>query len=574
MEQVEKIRHSLAHLLAAAVMEFWPKTKLAIGPTIENGFYYDIDFSKVEASRRPTSGDFKRIESRMKELIKENQKFIGKKVSKAAAKKLFKNSPYKLEIIKELPGKTVGIYQNGNFLDLCKGGHVESTKEINPNAFKLTKIAGAYWRGDEKNKMLTRIYGVAFETEKELKDYLKTQEEAEKRDHKILGPQLELFMFHPTAPGMPYWLPKGVIVLNELISFWREEHKNDYREIISPILNKKELYIISGHYKHYWEEMFVVKTPGKEEYGVKAMNCPNAMIVFGSKLRSYRDLPLRFSDTDPLHRYERSGVLNALLRTRQFRQDDAHCFITEEQIESEYENIFKIVKKFYSIFDIKYEYRLGTRPDGFLGDKKTWDAAENTLRKILKESKITYKENPKDGAFYGPKVDIVVKDSIGRPWQMGTIQLDFQQPHQFKLEYTDINGQKKTPVVIHRVIYGSLERFIGFLIEHYVGAFPVWLSPVQVAIIPISDKHISYAKGVKDKLIEARIRPELIDKNETLGKKIRGAEIQKIPYLLIVGDKEIQAQLVSVRQRGKGDLGQMKLEEFVEKIREEISKKR
>lgn len=568
MENLEKIRHSLAHLLASAVLEFYPKAKLAIGPAIENGFYYDIELPK-----NFSADDLPKIEARMRELIAEKQKFAGKKVSKVAARKLFKHSPYKLEIIKELPGATVGTYQNGSFIDLCRGGHVKNTSEINPDGFKLTKIAGAYWRGNEKNKMLTRIYGVAFATKEELAHYLKQQEEAEKRDHKILGPQLELFMFHPTAPGLPYWLPKGVIILNELISFWRQEHKKDYQEIISPILNKKELYITSGHYDHYWGEMFIAKTPDKEEYGVKAMNCPNAMVVFGSKLRSYKDLPLRFSDTDPLHRYERSGVLNALLRTRNFRQDDAHCFITEEQIGEEYENIFKIVEKFYSIFDIKYEYRLGTRPKGFLGDKKTWDKAEETLENILKKSGKTYYTNEGDGAFYGPKVDIVVKDAIGRPWQMGTIQLDFQQPKRFKLEYTNADGKKKTPVVIHRVIYGSLERFIGFLIEHYAGAFPVWLAPVQVAVIPISEKHLDYAKKVEAQLADCQLRVDGYYNNETLGKKIRAAETQKIPYVLIVGDKEMQANAVGVRQRGKGDMGEMKIEEFIEKIKDEILRK-
>ena len=396
-------------------------------------------------------------------------------------------------------------------------------------------------------------------------------EEARKRDHKILGPQLELFMFHQTSPGMPYWLPNGVVIYNRLIEFWREEHqKRDYQEIVSPLLNKKELYITSGHYDHYWSDMFVANMDENEVYGVKAMNCPNAMIVFGSKGRSYRNLPLRLSDTDTLHRYERSGTLNGLLRVREFRQDDAHIFVTEEQIGSEYKQIFEIVERFYSIFGMHYTFRLGTRPESFLGDVETWDQAEKTLQEILESSGKEFNILPGDGAFYGPKVDIVMKDALGREWQMGTIQLDFHQPRRFNLEYTAADGSKKTPVAIHRVIYGSMERFIGILIEHYAGAFPVWLSPVQVAVLPITDKQNNWAEEVSNELKEAGVRVEINKDNETLGKKIRGAETQKIPYLLIVGDKEIEAKSVAVRQRGKGDLGQIKTNEFLKKIKEEI----
>ena len=453
---LEPIRHSLAHLLAAAVLDLWPDAKPTIGPAIEDGFYYDFEFGK------PVSNDdLPKIEKKMREILKSWDKFEEKKISKKEALEHYKTNPYKRELLEEIAAKKEDItfYTSGEFTDLCRGGHVSSAKEIKADAFKLTSVAGAYWRGDEKNKMLTRIYGAAFATKDELEAHLKMLEEAKKRDHKILGPKLELFMFHHTAPGMPYWLPKGVALLNELISFWRQEHQNDYHEIISPILNKKELYETSGHYDHYWPEMFIARGKGdKEEYGVKAMNCPNAMVVFGSKPRSVKDLPLRFSDTDPLHRYERSGVLNALFRTREFRQDDAHCFITEDQIEieKEYNNIFKIVEKFYKIFDLEYEYRLGTRPEEFLGDKKTWDKAEKTLEKILKQSGKNYDINEGDGAFYGPKIDIIMKDAIGRTWQMGTIQLDFQQPIRFHLEYTDTDGKKRTPVVIHPVAYRSL----------------------------------------------------------------------------------------------------------------------
>ncbi|MEK7080724.1 MAG: threonine--tRNA ligase, partial [Patescibacteria group bacterium] len=424
--------------------------------------------------------DLKKIEVKMQELILQNQNFIKKNITKLATKKIFKSQPYKLELIKELPGKTVSIYTNNDFTDLCKGPHIKNTNEINPNAFKLTKIAGAYWKGNEKNKMLTRIYGVAFQTEKELQDYIKMQEEAEKRDHRKLGQKLELYMFHETAPGMAYWLPKGLIIFNELVNFWRREHqKEGYQEIKSPLMNKKELYQISGHWDHYKENMFISKTEEGEIYGLKPMNCPNAMIVYESRPRSYKELPLRLSDSDTLHRFEKSGTLNGLLRAREFSQDDAHIFVREEQIEQEYNRILAIIKKFYSIFNIEYSFRLGTRPKDFMGDVKSWNKAEEALKNILEKSGKKYTIENGDGAFYGPKIDILMKDSLGREWQMGTIQLDFQIPKKFNLKYIDADGKTKTPVVIHRVIYGSLERFIGILIEHYAGAFPVWLSPVQ-----------------------------------------------------------------------------------------------
>lgn len=478
-------------------------------------------------------------------------------------------------MIEELPEKNISTYKSGEFIDLCAGPHLESSKEINPEAFKLTKIAGAYWRGSEKNPMLTRIYGVAFETKKELDNYFKTMEEAEKRDHRKLGEKLELFFLHETAPGMPYWLPKGVIVYNELINFWREEHKKrGYQEIISPLLNKQELYEISGHWEHYREEMFTVKTPENETYGIKAMNCPNAMIIFKLKPRSYKELPLRLSDIDPIHRYERSGTLFGLLRVRAFRQDDAHIFATEDQIKKEYENILDIVKRFYSIFDLEYSFRLGTRPEKFMGDIKTWDKAEKTLKFILKESGKKYTILEGDGTFYGPKIDILMKDSLGREWQMGTIQLDFQMPKRFDLKYTDAKGKQRTPIVIHRVIYGSLERFIGILIEHFAGALPLWLAPEQVWIIPIGSGHEKYAREINLQLTTNNLRTKVKDENETISKKIREGEIQKIPYLLVVGDKEMENKTVRVRERKKGDIGEIKIEKFLEKINSEIDKKK
>ncbi len=591
--KLDTIRHSTSHILAAAVLEKFPKAKLGIGPTIENGFYYDFDF--VEADKRGSfknrSGltriseeDLPQIEKRMRELIKKNLKFEKQIILSAEAKKIFKDQPYKLELIKELIKikSPITIYQSGEFTDLCKGPHIKSTAEINPDAFKLTKIAGAYWRGDEKNKMLTRIYGVAFSTKKELEDYLKMLEEAEKRDHRKLGEKLELFTFHETAPAMPYWLPDGVIVINELINFWRQEHKKrDYAEIISPLINKKELYVKSGHWEHYLEEMFISKTEDGETYALKAMNCPNAMIVYGLKPRSYRDLPLRLADTDILHRYERSGTTYGLLRVREFRQDDAHIFVSEDQIESEYENILDITKKFYSIFNLDYSFRLGTKPEKFMGDVKIWNKAEKILKKILEQSGKKYTVNHGDGAFYGPKIDILMKDSIGRDWQTGTIQLDFQMPKRFGLKYTGDKGKEKTPVVIHRVIYGSLERFIGILIEHFSGALPLWLSPVQVIILPIGEKQISYAGKIFEAFKKENIRVEMPEANETLGKRIRDAEIQKIPYILVVGDKEVLNGTVSVRRRGQpasakataGEEGEIKIEKLIEKIKKEIEDK-
>jgi threonyl-tRNA synthetase len=603
--ELERVRHSLAHLLAAAVLEKFPKAKLGVGPVIEDGFYYDFDLPRALVPE-----DLSKFESRIEEFIKQGHQFSGKKISAAEGRKIFRDQPFKLELIKDFvkEKRQLSIYktlrqdspqrgsgqagrahrpgspQRGSgqagqagtiFTDLCRGGHVKNTKEIDASAFKLDRIAGAYWKGDEKNPQLQRIYGLAFGTKKELDGYLKLRAEAEKRDHKKLGTELELFMFHQTAPGMPYWLPKGVILYNKLVEFWRKEHESrGYQEISSPILNKKELYITSGHYDHYWPEMFVADMGREEQYGVKSMNCPNAMIVFGSKPRSYRSFPLRFSDTDSLHRYERSGVLNGLLRVREFRQDDAHIFVSEDQIETEYREIFKIVELFYSIFDIKYEFRLGTRPKSFLGDIKTWNRAEKTLEAILKKSGKKYSVLKGDGAFYGPKVDILMKDAIGRQWQMGTIQLDFHQPRRFRLKYTDRDGSEKTPIAIHRVVYGSLERFIGILIEHCAGAFPTWLSPVQVQILAVSQKHQAYASKIHKTLVDADVRAELTEADETLGKRIREGETQKLPYLLIVGEKEQKTGAVAVRKRGRGDLGVQKLSSFIQSLKEEINRKK
>jgi threonyl-tRNA synthetase len=424
--------------------------------------------------------------------------------------------------------------------------------------------------------MLTRIYGLAFESSEKLSEHLTMLEEAAKRDHKKLGPQMELFMFHPTAPGEPYWLPKGMVIFNELLNFWRKEHsKRNYHEISAPLVNKKELWLTSGHWDHYKENMFIADMGENDVYGVKAMNCPNAMLVFGSKLRSYRDLPLRFSDTDILHRYELAGTLNGLLRVRSFRQDDSHNFITEEMIEDEYQRIFEITELFYGIFGLQYRFRLGTRPEGFLGDIETWNRAESKLKSILEKSGKQYFVEEGDGAFYGPKVDILMKDALGREWQTGTIQLDFQQPQRFGLEYVSEDGSRKTPVVIHRVIYGSMERFIGLLIEHYAGTFPLWLSPVQISILPISENQKEYAEKIAAELKNAveGLRVEIDSRPESIGKKIREATLQKIPYQIILGEKEQTAEKIAVRTRSGQDLGQIELAEFAAKIKTEIEQK-
>lgn len=570
-EHLDNLRHSTAHLLAAAVMQLWPDTKRTIGPSIENGFYFDFDFGDVKISE----DDFPKIEAKMREILPTWKMFERHELSAEDAKKEYPDNPYKHELIEEFTkdGEKVTFYKSGDYWDLCKGGHSPHPSS-DLKHFKLLSLAGAYWRGSEKNKMLTRIYGTVFPSKTELENYLNQIEEAKKRDHKKIGPQLELLMFHETSPGMPYWLPKGVTVYNELINFWRIEHqKRGYQEIMSPLLNKKELYQTSGHYEHYWDDMYHLETPDKEEYGLKAMNCPNAMIVFGARTRSYKDLPYRLSDTDTLHRNERSGTLNGLFRVREFRQDDAHIFVSEDQIKSEYQNIFEIVERFYSIFNIQYSFRLGTRPESYMGQVETWNKAETALKEILDQSGKEYFVLDGDGAFYGPKIDILMKDAIGRSWQMGTIQLDFQQPQRFDLKYTDSDGTEKMPIAIHRVIYGSMERFIGILIEHYAGAFPLWLAPVQVAILPIADRHTEYAQKVNEQLIQAGIRSELDTRQETLQSKIRSSTLQKVPFMGIIGDKEIEAGSISVRSRDGSDLGSMDISVFLQKVTNQIDKK-
>lgn len=595
LQKLYAMRHSLAHIMATAIQELYPAVKFGVGPVVENGFYYDVDLPETLSA-----DDLSRIEDKMREVVKANYTFEQTQMDLVEAIKYFAKckQDYKLDLLNDLKthGTTVAkdidrtqlgvgddakvdsvsIFTDGPFTDLCRGPHVASTGEV--GAFKLMRVSGAYWRGDEHNAQLQRIYGVGFETKDELKSYLNMLEEAQKRDHRILGLKLELFFFHETSPGMPYWLPNGVVVYDELINFWRSEHrKRGYLEIVSPLLNKKELYITSGHYGHYWDEMFTSKTAENEEYGMKPMNCPNAMIVFGSKSRSYRDLPLRFGDTDTLHRYERSGTLSGLLRVREFRQDDAHIFVTEDQVKEEYLRVFDIVERFYAIFGMEYSYRLGTRPEKFMGDIKTWDRAENELKAVLESSGRDYFVLEGDGAFYGPKIDILMKDCLGRPWQMGTIQLDFQQPRNFDLKYTDKDGKDKVPVAIHRVVYGSMERFIGILIEHLAGSFPLWLAPEQVRLAPINDSKeiLDYTEHLRVKLEDAGLRASVDATAESVGKKIRAAGLAKVPYTLIIGEKERESGMVSPRlRRGHGEYdGNIAIADFIVALQEEATKR-
>jgi threonyl-tRNA synthetase len=565
------LRHSCEHVLTQAMLNLYGNDlKFAMGPATDEGFYFDFDYPQKIAEE-----DFPKIEKEMKKIIKKNLPFKKEVISIKKARELFKDNPYKQEWLDEIEkkGEKATVYWTGDkFVDLCSGPHVRNTGEI--KAFKLLSVAGAYWRGDEKNKMLTRIYGTAFPNQKELKVYLRQLEEAKKRDHRKLGPRLGLFFFDQTAPGMPYWLPKGTIIYNELLKFWREEHqKRGYQETITPLLNKKDLYEASGHWQHYKKFMFISKTRDGQIYALKPMNCPNAMMIFKSQKRSYKELPLRLSDCDSLHRQEKSGELNGLLRVQKFAQDDAHIFITGEQIKSEYKSILDIAKRFYSIFNIDFKIRLGTRPKEFMGDKKTWDKAESDLENILKESKTDYSIGEGEGAFYGPKLDIMMTDCMGREWQTGTIQLDFQIPRRFKLTYVDQNNKEKTPVVIHRVIYGSLERFIGILIEHFAGAFPVWLAPVQVRVLPITEKQIAYGKKVTRELQEEKIRADIDDSNQTLSYRIRQAQMEKIPFVLVVGEREEREKTVAIRQRDGQNLGGKSLAWFLKKIKGIIENK-
>jgi threonyl-tRNA synthetase len=512
----------------------------------------------------------------MREIISARLPFKRDRWSREKALEYFraKNQPYKVEIIEALPDAEVGIYEQGQFLDLCRGPHVENTGQVGP--IKLMSVAGAYWRGDAERPMLQRIYGTAWESQQDLDAHLWRLEEAQKRDHRKIGKELELFHFDQTAPGMPYWLPRGLKILHTLIDFWRDEHeRHDYQEVSTPIINDSKIWHLSGHQSHYQDNMFMIDIDEHTKYGVKPMNCPNAMLIYNLKKRSYRELPLRLSDGSVLHRHEKSGVLHGLLRVQKFMQDDAHIFLREDQIEQEIASIFSIVDRFYAIFGLNYSLCLETRPDDYMGDLATWTYAEAMLKNVLDKhaGPGNYSIAEGDGAFYAPKIAINMQDTLGRVWGMGTIQLDFQTPRRFSCVYIDRDGQEKSPVVLHKAIYGSLERFIGILIEHFAGALPVWIAPVQAMIIPISDRHINYARHVREVLRDAGVRVEIDIRSERMNNKIRDAQLQKIPYMLVVGDKEAEASAVSLRLRSNENRGLMPLMQFVAQARQVIQSK-
>lgn len=575
---IEVKRHSLSHILAAAIKELWPSAKLAIGPAIENGFYYDIDFGDEKIS----DANLKEIEKKMAHLLKQNLKFERSEssVDEGIKQAESEGEIYKAELISDLKAKgekTVSYYTVGKFTDLCRGPHVENTNQIKPGSFKLDKLAGAYWRGDEKNKMLTRIYGLAFDTKEELDAYLKMMAEAEKRDHRKLGKEMDLFMIHEWAPGIPFFLPKGMIVLQELLKFAREySYGEGYREVRTPQLLNAELWKVSGHWNHYQEDMFILHQAEDEcDFGVKPMNCPAHMLVFKRDIHSYRDLPLRLAETTTLYRNEKSGTLHGLTRVRSLSQDDSHIFVRPDQILDEISTLLGKIKSIYQIFNLNIdEIHLSTRPEEFLGEKAVWDKAEDNLKTALDKAGLEYKINEGDGAFYGPKIDVKVKDAIGRQWQLATIQLDFQMPGRFELAYTDSDGSKKIPVVIHRALLGSLERFMGVIIEHYSGAFPVWLSPVQIKIVSVAETHIPACKKLAAEFRKAGIRVEIDDANETVGNKIRKAVNEKVPYMLVIGDKEANSPTLAVRDRGAMETRDIAKDDFIAEILDNIKNHR
>jgi len=561
--------HSTSHILAQAVKELFPQAKLAIGPAIKDGFYYDFDLD-----RSFTPEDMVVIEKKMEEIIDRNLPLKRIEVSREEANKLFKErkEDYKLELIKDLQDDIVTLYQQGDYIDLCRGPHIASTGKI--KVFKLLSIAGAYWRGNEKNKMLQRIYGISFDKKSELDNYLRLIEEAKKRDHRKLGKELELFSMHDEGVGFPFFHPKGMVLRNILEDYWKEEHcKSGYTEVKTPIILNKSLWMKSGHWDHYKENMYFTKID-EEDYAIKPMNCPGGILIYKCTLHSYRDLPLRMGELGLVHRHELSGVLHGLFRVRCFTQDDAHIFMAPEQIKDEIKGVIDLTDRIYKAFGFSYHVELSTKPENAMGSDEIWEMATNSLEEALIDKKINYVVNEGNGAFYGPKIDFHLKDCIGRSWQCGTIQLDFIMPEKFDLFFINKEGAKEKPVMLHRTILGSMERFIGILIENFAGAFPLWLAPVQVKLLPIADRHIKYGKDIIKKLTKYNIRVELDEVNDKIGAKIRKTEVEKIPYMLIFGDKELEEGLVSVRKRGKGDLGRIKIAKFVENVLKEIKDKK
>lgn len=563
------LRHTASHILAQAVKRLWPEAKLAIGPAIDKGFYYDIDMEHTL-----TPEDLGKIEKEMSRIVKENLPITKSVMPRQEAIEFFKakNEDYKVELIQDLPEDAViSCYAQGDFIDLCAGPHVASTGKV--KAFKLQSIAGAYWRGDEKNKMLQRIYGTAFEKKEELDAYLHLLEEAAKRDHRKLGKELGLFVIKEEGPGFPFFLPKGMALRNELENFWREvHHEFEYEEIRTPIILNKQLWETSGHWFHYRENMYTTIID-EEEYAIKPMNCPGGILVYQNEMHSYRDFPLRYAELGLVHRHELSGALHGLFRVRAFTQDDAHVFMLPSQMQSELMKVIELFDRIYSQFGLKYHVELSTKPDNAMGDDAIWEAATEALRNAIEAKGIPYVINPGDGAFYGPKLDYHIEDSLGRTWQCGTIQLDMNLPERFQIEYVGEDGQKHRPIMIHRACFGSMERFIGILTEHYAGAFPTWMAPVQVKILPISEKHVEYAKELAKQMHRDYVRVEVDDRSEKIGYKIRQAQMAKVPYMLVVGDKEVEEGTVNVRKHGGDELGSVPFEEFFNSIKTEIKER-
>ncbi len=569
-EGLHAIRHTCAHVMAQAIQHLFPDVKFAIGPAIANGFYYDLD-----SEHTFTPEDLQAIEKEMAKIVKQNIPLQRTEIPRSEALAMFaaKDEKYKVELINDLPEDAIiSTYTQGDFTDLCAGPHCPSTGRV--KAFKLQSIAGAYWRGNEKNKMLQRIYGTAFPSKEELDAYLHMLEEAAKRDHRKLGKELDIFAIMDEGPGFPFFLPNGMTIRNELINYWRQVHRRyGYEEIKTPMILSRKLWETSGHWDHYKENMYFTQID-EQDYAIKPMNCPGGMLVYKLHPHSYKELPIRAGELGLVHRHELSGALHGLFRVRCFTQDDAHIFMMPSQIRSEIKNVITLFDEVYATFGLKYHAELSTRPENSMGDDATWELATNGLREALEDCGLDYVVNEGDGAFYGPKIDFHLTDSIGRTWQCGTIQLDMQLPERFELTYTGEDGLKHRPVMIHRVVYGSIERFIGILIEHYAGAFPAWLAPCQVRILPITDKHVAYAKALADKMFDLGLRVHLDDRNEKLGYKIREAQVQKVPYTLVVGDKEVEEGTVNVRRRGAGDVGAMAQDAFIAMLQEEIKEKK
>lgn len=569
-EGLHAIRHTAAHVMAQAIQHLFPDVKFAIGPAIANGFYYDLD-----SEHTFTPEDLQAIEKEMAKIVKQNIPLQRAELPRSEALAMFaaKDEKYKVELINDLPEDAIiSTYTQGDFTDLCAGPHCPSTGRV--KAFKLQSIAGAYWRGNEKNKMLQRIYGTAFPSKEELDAYLHMLEEAAKRDHRKLGKELDLFAIMDEGPGFPFFLPNGMVIRNELINYWRQVHRRyGYEEIKTPMILSRKLWETSGHWDHYKENMYFTQID-EQDYAIKPMNCPGGMLVYKLHPHSYKELPIRAGELGLVHRHELSGALHGLFRVRCFTQDDAHIFMMPSQIRSEIKNVISLFDEVYATFGLKYHAELSTRPENSMGDDATWELATQGLRDALEDCGLDYVVNEGDGAFYGPKIDFHLTDSIGRTWQCGTIQLDMQLPERFELTYTGEDGLKHRPVMIHRVVYGSIERFIGILIENYAGAFPAWLAPCQVRILPITDKHVEYAKKLADKMFDLGLRVHLDDRNEKLGYKIREAQVQKVPYTLVVGDKEMEEGTVNVRRRGEGDIGAMPQDEFISMLQEEIKEKK